>query len=246
MSAFRPCALVPTYNNPRTVGAVVERLRERLEHVVVVDDGSDEEGARAVTALGEAGRAHVVRRPQNGGKGAAVKTGFERARELGFTHALQVDADGQHDLADLPAFLAAAEANPRALILGEPRFDASAPRARLWARKITLFWTHLETLGRVIGDPMCGFRVYPLDEVARVVCVGDRMDFDIEIAVRMVWARTPVINLPTRVRYVPAAEGGVSHFRLVRDNVAISLMHTRLVLRLLGGLLTGGPRRLGS
>lgn len=245
MSEFRPCALVPTYDNPRTIRAVVGRLREHLPDVIVVDDGSGPEGERAAAALEAEGLARVVRRAQNGGKGAAVKDGFARARELGFSHAVQVDADGQHDLSDLPEFIEKSRGNPGALILGEPRFDASAPRARLWARKITLFWTHIETLGRVIGDPMCGFRVYPLAQVARVECAGDRMDFDIEIAVRMAWAKTPIINLPTRVRYVPAAEGGVSHFRLVRDNVAISLMHTRLVLRLLAGLLTGGHRRLG-
>lgn len=225
--SFRPCGLIPTYDNPTTVGAVVLALREHLP-VVVVDDGSGPQGRAAVEALGREGLAHVHHRARNGGKGAAVTTGFEVARELGYTHALQVDADGQHELGDVPAFLAAARERPEALILGAPRYDASAPKGRLIGRQITRFWTNIETFGRVIDDPMCGFRVYPLAPACEVAprC-GPRMDFDIEVAVRLVWQGLPVVNLPTRVRY---PEGGVSHFHLVRDNARISWMHSKLVV----------------
>ncbi len=225
---WRCCVLIPTYNNPATIARVVMAVRKYLPEVVVVDDASDEPGRRAVEDLAARGLAHVTRRADNGGKGAAVKTGFAYAQSLGYTHALQVDADGQHNLADIPQFLAAAQAEPQALILGAPQYDHTAPRGRRIGRKITLFWTHIEAGRGVITDPMCGFRVYPLAAALAVPRTGDRMDFDIEIAVRMVWLGVPVRNLPTRVRYLRADEGGVSHFRLVRDNLQIAWLHTRL------------------
>jgi len=246
--AFSPCALIPTYNNPRTLRAVVEQVRTLLPAVVVVDDGSAEEGRREAARLAADGLAAVTHRARNGGKGAAVKTGFQFARELGYTHALQVDADGQHALADVPRFLAAAEREPAALILGAPIYDSSAPRGRLIGRRITLFWTDVEAGRGVIADPMCGFRVYPLAAALAVGRTGDRMDFDIEIAVRLAWAGVPIVNLPTKVRYLSREEGGVSHFRMVRDNAKIGWLHARLsftalmvlpILRLLGK----APRR---
>lgn len=226
-SDWRPCAVIPTYDNPTTLRAVVEAVRGELP-VIVIDDGSGPAGREVVEALGREDLAHVHHRERNGGKGAAVTTGFEVARSLGYTHALQVDADGQHELGDLPRFLAASREQPEALILGAPIYDASAPKGRLIGRQITRFWTNLETFGPVIDDPMCGFRVYPVEPACRIAprC-GPRMDFDIEVAVRLVWAGLPVVNLPTRVRY---PEGGVSHFHMVRDNARISWMHSKLVI----------------
>jgi len=240
---FRPCAIVPTYDNPRTVRSVVERLRESITDIIVVDDGSGPEGQAVCEAIGRDGLAQMIRHPMNRHKGAAVKTGFAAARAQGFTHALQVDADGQHNLEDVPLFLEAARAQPDAVILGAPIFDESIPRGRLYGRKITLFWTAVETGGWVIQDSMCGFRVYPLEASMRVAS-GDAMEFDIEIAVRLLWAGTPVVNIPTKVRYIPKEEGGVSHFRMFTDNARISWMHTRLMLERIGrGLLTPFRRR---
>lgn len=231
MQMFRPCVVVPTYDNPRTVAQVVERVRLHVPDVIVVDDGSHVAGREAVAALGAAGAARVVHRAVNGGKGAAVKDGLREARRLGFSHALQVDADGQHDLDAAPHLLEHARRAPQALVLGTPVFDDSAPRARLWARKLTIFWTRVETGGCArIADPQCGFRVYPVEAALAADARGDRMDFDIEIAVRMAWRGVDIVNVPTRVRYVPADEGGVSHFHVVRDNLAISLLHSRLVM----------------
>lgn len=244
MTVFRPCGLVPTYDNPATLRRVVERIRAFLPDVVVIDDGSADAGQRAVEELGAQGLAHVHRRSANGGKGAAVKTGFEVAAGLGFTHAVQVDADGQHAIEDIPRFLEAARRQPDALILGAPLFDATAPASRLRARQITCFWTNLETGGKVIEDPMCGFRVYPIQAALRSGATGNRMDFDPEIAVRLVWMGLPVVNLPTKVRYVSKEEGGVSHFQMFWDNVRISWMHTRMVVRAIGRLFGAGPRKL--
>jgi glycosyltransferase involved in cell wall biosynthesis len=236
--AFRPCVLIPTYDNPATLRPVVEGVRRHLEDVVLVDDGSGEAGRMAAQAIARDSLAHLVRRENNGGKGAAVKTGFAAAQRLGFSHALQIDADGQHDLDDMPLFLERARRHPEALILGRPLFDASQPRGRAFARKISIFWVNVETGGRIIDDPQCGFRVYPLAAAIAAGAGGDHMEFDQELPVRMVWGGTPVLNLPTRVRYLPPSEGGISHFDLWRDNVRISWLHTRLVI-------TAAARALG-
>lgn len=239
----RACVLVPTYDNPGTLREVVEKARRHLPDVLVVDDGSHDAGRAAAAALAREGLAEVVHRASNGGKGAAVKTGLAAAHERGFTHALQVDADGQHAIEDAEQLLAAARAHPDALVLAAPIFDASAPRGRRWGREVTRFWTRLETLSRAVADPMCGFRVYPVGVALAARARGDRMDFDPEVVVRMTWLGVPVINVPTRVRYLSPQEGGVSHFRLFRDNVAISTMHMRLFFGMLGRLLTGRLRR---
>lgn len=243
--SIRTCVIIPTYNNPETIRRVVVGCRAHLQDVVVVDDGSAEPGRAAVAALAAEGLARVVHRPHNGGKGAAVKTGMHFASDLGFTHALQVDADCQHTLEDIPRFVAAADARPEAVILGAPRFDDSVPKGRLVGRQITKFWVHIETFSRTIEDPMCGFRVYPLAATLRALPRADFMDFDPEVAVRLVWDGVPVVNLPTRVRYLSSEEGGVSNFHMVRDNVRISWMHTRLVCLSLLRVLTGRFWRKG-
>jgi glycosyltransferase involved in cell wall biosynthesis len=228
--SFRPCVLIPTYDNPATVRGVVEAARAHLSDVVLVDDGSGAEGRAVCDAIARDGLAHLERRAHNGGKGAAVKTGFAAARRLGFSHAVQIDADGQHDASDIARFVAEARAQPDALILGRPIFDETQPRARALARKLSVFWARVETGGPVIANPLCGFRVYPLEAALAADARGDHMEFDLEIPVRMAWAGTPVRNLPTRVRYLRREEGGVSHFQLGRDNARISWLHTRLVL----------------
>jgi glycosyltransferase involved in cell wall biosynthesis len=245
-ASLRVCAVIPTFDNPRTIAAVARRVREHIADVVVVDDGSGPEGRAAVEALAASGEVVAVHRARNGGKGAAVLDGLHKASELGFTHALQIDADGQHDPSDIPRMLDAATHEPDALVLAAPVFDDTAPKSRLVGRKITVFWTDLEVGRGVITDPMCGLRVYPVARALAVPVVGRRMEFDIEIAVRMAWAGAPVVNLPVKVAYLPAAQGGVSHFRMFEDNVRISWMHTRLMHRkVLGGLwrwLTGRGR----
>jgi glycosyltransferase involved in cell wall biosynthesis len=242
-AAFRACAIVPTLDNPRTIGGVVSALVARDLSVVVVDDGSGPDARAVIDGLVDDARVHLVRRAENGGKGAAVKDGLRRAAELGFTHALQVDADGQHDLGAVPELLGRARERPDAVVLASPVFDDTVPKGRLYARLITTFWTHVETRGRVIADPMCGFRIYPVGPAVAVRARGNRMDFDPEVAVRLVWAGVPVVNVPVHVRYPGPDEGGVSHFRMFRDNVLISWMHTRLVFLMIVLTLLGRIRR---
>lgn len=243
--SFALCAVVPTFDNPTTIEGVARRLREVIDTVIVVDDGSHDAGRAAVEALrGEPGLV-VVRREKNGGKGAAVLDGLAEAKARGFTHALQVDADAQHDLADLPRFVAAARAFPEALVLGSPRFGRDAPLNRMLARRLARFWTHVETLGVVVDDPMCGYRVYPIARLPERV-TGARMAFDNEVVVRMVWNGTSVVNLPTRVTY---PQDGVSHYHLFADTARIVVMHVRLVFGTIARLPTlwaRGGRRLES
>ncbi len=224
----RTCAIIPTYDNPGTVAQVAARVREHLDDVIVVDDGSAEAGRAAVQALGASGVASVHFREHNGGKGAAVLTGLELAQARGFTHALQIDADGQHDSADIPRLLEASRALPSALVLGQPVFDESAPKSRRRARKITHVLCAIEAGTLRLGDPLCGFRVYPIAASLAACPRGRKMDFDPEIAVKLWWRNTPIVHVRVKVRYFSAAEGGVSHYQLVRDTARIGWMHVRL------------------
>lgn len=233
---MRVCAIIPTYNNPRTVAEVVARVRAHLDDVVVVDDGSAEPARTVIRELADAGRCHAVVRARNGGKGAAVKDGLQWAHAHGFTYALQIDADLQHDADDIPKLLAALRDVPEGtLVLAQPVFDASAPRGRLRARKITKYLAVVETLGTKTGDPLCGFRVYPVEAALRTRTLGNAMDFDPEIAVRLVWQGAHIVHVPTPVVY---RAGGVSHYRGLTDTLLIAGAHVRLCVEGLLRLLT--------
>jgi len=175
----------------------------------------------------------LYQRENNGGKGAAVIDGLQLAINKGFSHTIQIDADGQHRLEDITKFRLACEKNPQKLILGQPVFDAEIPKSRLYGRQFTNLWIHINTLSYSIKDGMCGFRCYPLvavDQLLKQVRLGQRMDFDIEIVVRLYWQGVNVINIPTRVQY-PLE--GISHFQMLQDNVLISAKHTQLFFGML-------------
>jgi glycosyltransferase involved in cell wall biosynthesis len=228
--SWRPGIIIPTYRHVARLPEIVSSLREAKLPVLVVDDGNAPEAASAIAAL-QAPDVAVVRRASNGGKGAAMKTGFRAAAELGWTHALQVDADGQHDVGAAARLLELSRANPRAVVCGVPEYDASVPKARKFGRYVTHVWVWIETMSRDISDSMCGFRVYPVAEaldVLRREMIGDRMDFDTEILVHLYWRGLDVIEAPVRVTY---PEGNISNFDLLRDNVRISLMHARLAVQ---------------
>jgi glycosyltransferase involved in cell wall biosynthesis len=234
-----PCLVIPVYNHGDTLASVLDSLEGLRVPCVVVDDGSDGPTRDRIDALASARPWVTVERlARNRGRGAALRHGYATASRYGFSHVVQLDADGQHCAADVPRLLAEASADPGALILGQPTLDASAPRARRYGREISRFWVGLETLSRAIGDPLCGFRGVPVDPVLRLLAqwpLGDRMDFDPELAVRWVWQGWPIVHVPTRVIY---PHGGRSHYRMVDDNVRISLMHARLTL----GMLVRLPR----
>lgn len=227
------CGLVPVYNNPLTIKNVVEWLRVYFDCVIVVDDGSDNSTASLIDQLADQdrGHIHVHHVSVNRGKGAAVKAGLQWALELGFSHALQVDADGQHDLNDIPKFLQSIHSNPEAMVLGEPEFGEDIPAIRKYGRKLTKLMIAIEAGTLRLPDAMCGFRAYPVAKICALHSLCSRMCFDPEILVRAYWAGIPVQTVPTRVRYLSADEGGVSHFRGVHDNVLNVGLHTWLVFQ---------------
>lgn len=244
------CAVVPVYNHEAAVGITTGNLRRHGLPVLLVDDGSGPACAAELRRLCAADPAvRLLRLPENRGKGAAVMAGLRAAAEQGFTHALQIDADGQHDASDVPRFVAAALAEPHALICGRPIFDVSIPRSRLYLRYLTHAMVWLNTLSFDIPDSMCGLRVYPLSVVLPVVTAdppGSRMDFDIEVLVRLHWNGVALRWMPVRVSY---PLDGVSHFRLVRDNGLITMMHLRLffgMLRRSPGLIARRLRTVSS
>lgn len=240
--AHRPCLLVPCYNHGAQIGATLAVLATLELPCLLVDDGSEPATAAVLDRLvAEHAFITLLRLPRNQGKGAAVLHGIAAAESLGYSHALQIDADGQHDIDDVPRLLAMSRAEPDALVSGWPRYGDDIPKSRLYGRYITHFWVWVETLSLELKDSMCGFRVYPVaatNALARRYRIGARMDFDTDVMVRLYWAGTPVRFLPTAVRY---PVGGLSHFALWRDNLRISWMHTRLV----GGMLPRIPRLLG-
>jgi glycosyltransferase involved in cell wall biosynthesis len=226
--------LIPSYNTGDRVYQTVAEARAQWQPVWVVVDGSTDGTAAGLQVLAERDpglRVFVL--PVNAGKGAAVLQGLEAARAEGFTHALTMDADGQHPAELIPAFMQASLARPEVMVLGRPVFDASAPLLRVRGRKVSNGWTNLETLGAGVDDSLFGFRVYPIGALAEVMQHQPwmrRFDFDTEAVVRLAWRGVKPINLDAPVKYLSAAEGGVSHFRYGRDNVLLTWMHTRLMI----------------
>ncbi|HEP0587593.1 TPA: glycosyltransferase family 2 protein [Klebsiella aerogenes] len=231
---FSPCVLIPCYNHGAMMPRVLARLQPFGLPCIVVDDGSDTSTRQQLDRLAaETANLTLIRLPRNAGKGAAVIRGLQAAAEAGFSHAVQVDADGQHAIEDIPQLLALAQAHPEALISGQPIYDDSIPRSRLYGRWITHIWVWIETLSLQLKDSMCGFRVYPVMPTLRLaqrVTLGQRMDFDTEVMVRLYWQGNTSYFIPTRVTYPP---DGLSHFDAFKDNCRISLMHTRLFLGML-------------
>ncbi len=225
---FQPCFLIPIYNHSETLNETLDALSEHGLACLVVDDGSDALHRDAIeAACRRYSWVTLIRHPQNAGKGAAVKTGIRAAADRTFSHAFQIDADAQHDLTAIPSFIARAQAQPDNAILGNPVFDHSVPTMRRLSRYLTHVWVWINTLSLEIADAMCGFRIYPIASTVKVMDGArtcDRMEFDMEVVVRLSWAGTKTTMLPVATRY---PEGGRSHFRLVRDNVLISAMHAR-------------------
>jgi len=233
MPAQRHLVLIPSFNSgAKLVETVSEALRFWRPVWVVIDGSTDGSGDLLAALMADEADLHVIKRVRNGGKGAAVLEGLRQAAAEGFSHALVMDADGQHPAARIPEFMAASARRLDAMILGVPVFDASAPLLRVRGRRISNAWAHLETLGAGIGDSLFGFRVYPVAKLRSLMERTPwmrRFDFDTEAAVRLSWEGVQALNLPATVRYLRPEEGGVSHFRYVRDNLLLTWMHMRLM-----------------
>jgi predicted LPLAT superfamily acyltransferase len=238
---FLPCFVIPNFNHYQVFESVVDELLLFKIPIIVVNDGSGEETTELLARLDNIHESvSVIHLESNLGKGGAVKVGLFAAFAKGFTHAMQIDADGQHNLKDVEAFFSMSKELPEHLICGHPVYDENVPLGRLLPRYITHFWVWIETLSFLIKDSMCGFRVYPLAQTVTVIeesSIGNRMDFDIEILVRCFWRKIPLHFMPTQVIY---PKHGVSHFRLFDDNWRISKMHCKLFF----GMLVRSPKLL--
>lgn len=244
---MKPCLLIPIYDHKDGIGPVLRSLEPSGLHCLVVDDGSNA-ATRAVLDELEARYAwlEVARHERNQGRGAALKTGYRLALRAGFSHAIQLDADGQHDAGDLKRFLEEIARDPRALILGAPIFDESAPKSRLYGRQLSRAMVWASTLSFDVTDPLCGFRGIPLAETVALidsVATGDAMEFDPELVIRWHWRGLPVRNLPTRVVYQP---GGLSHFDMIGDNARMTWLYTRSLGGMWIRLPALLPRRLAA
>jgi len=244
------CVVIPSFGHWALLPQIVDALILKNLPVIVVDDGNAEDGRTAIINLGNSRPSvEVIRLEKNCGKGVAVRIGLERAFNRGFSHALQIDADGQHDLSSVEALMNVSELHPDALVSGRPIYDETVPRARKIGRWVTHVWVFIETLSLRIVDSMCGFRIYPLATTLNIFArdrVGKRMDFDTDIMVRMFWCGVAPVFVPVRVTY---PVGNRSNFRMWEDNVLISLMHTRLVSTMiyrLGTVLRNRPPRIES
>ena len=226
--------LIPSYNPGPQVLETVRQARAQWTPVWVVVDGSTDGTDRSLQALAQDDPGlRIIVLPENRGKGSAVLEGINRAAQAGFTHALTMDSDGQHPADLIPTFMAASLKAPQAMVLGKPVFGPEAPALRVNGRKVSNGWANLETLWMGIGDSLYGFRVYPIAPLARIMQANPfmrRFDFDPEAVVRLCWAGVRPINIDAPVRYLSAEEGGVSHFKYLRDNTLLTWMHTRLFL----------------
>lgn len=240
MAETKRLVLIPSYDSGAKLIETVRAARAEWPDVWIVVDGStDGSDAPVRQAAATDPGLRVLALPRNSGKGAAVLHGLRAAAAEGFTHALTMDADGQHPAPMIPAFMEVSEADPERMILGVPAFGEDAPLLRVRGRKISNWWADLETLGMGIGDSLFGFRVYPIAPLVRIMERTRwmrRFDFDPEAAVRLCWAGIRPVNLSAPVRYLRPEEGGVSHFRYGRDNLLLTGMHIRLVLGMLARL----------
>jgi glycosyltransferase involved in cell wall biosynthesis len=245
--------LIPSYNPGEKVFETVTGALAAWKPVwVVVDGSSDGTEQRLIEMAREDTQLKVFVLPRNRGKGAAVLHGLREAADRGFTHALIMDSDGQHPSHLIPAFMAASQSDPLALVLGKPVFGPEAPRERIIGRKICNAVVDFETLFAGIGDSLFGFRVYPIAPLVHIMKSLPwmrRFDFDAEAVVRLVWQGFRPVNMPAPVRYLRPEEGGVSHFNYLRDNILLTSMHIRLLLGFLIRLpvlmwrkLAGSPR----
>ncbi len=226
--------LIPSYNPGEKVYETVRSARQYWNPVWVIIDGSTDGSEVTLQAMAaEDAGLRVIHLVENKGKGAAVLHGLHLASAEGYTHVLTMDSDGQHPAELIPKFMAESMKQPGAMILGKPIFDASAPNIRVQGRKLSNWWANVETLWAGIGDSLFGFRVYPIDPLRKVMRFQPWMrhfDFDPEAAIRLSWRGVKVINLPAPVRYFRVDEGGVSHFRYLRDNILLTWMYTRLFI----------------
>ncbi|MCQ2067866.1 MAG: glycosyltransferase family 2 protein [Bacteroidaceae bacterium] len=229
----RYCVIIPTYNNGDTVAGVVERTLKVCPDVIVVNDGSTDNTQAVLCGL----NVTILNHDRNLGKGNALKTGLRYAAGKGFTHAVTLDADGQHYPEDIPVLLKASAECPDSLVVGCRNLTSeNMPRQNTFANRFSNFWFRLQT-ARKLDDTQSGFRVYPLDSLYGMGLVTSRYEAELELLVFAAWHGVNVQGVPVRVWYAPEGER-VSHFRPFWDFFRISVLNTILCF---GALLIGLP-----
>lgn len=223
------CAVLPTYNNERTLDDIIRRTLRQVPHVIVVDDGSQLATARILDAWKQDERVTTVAYLPNRGKGYALRTGLRKARQMGFRQAITLDTDGQHFPEDIPQLLREAAEHPGALVVGTRNLNEERmPRGNTFANRFSNFWFRLQT-GVSLADTQSGFRLYPLDHIKERWAVTPRYEAELELLVLAAWNGVEIRQVPVRVYYPPKDER-VSHFRPVADFARISVLNTLLCL----------------
>ncbi len=228
------CLAIPHYNHAQALVQLIKKLAETSYPCIIVDDGSDSKDLEELkNAVDKYPDMHLITHGYNRGKGAAVISANYYAQTLGFTHIVQIDADGQHNIDDIDKFTAYSKCHPTTIVSGKPVFDKSVPKVRLYGRKVTDIWVAIETLSFQIKDGLCGFRVYPIKSIEQLLDkykVGARMDFDTDVLVKAVWSNIPLHFIETKVIY---PKDGISHFKYWRDNKLLIKLHSRLIIGML-------------
>ena len=231
---LRPVILIPVYRHGKACAEVVDSIIQYNLPIILVDDGNDDETKSYLLQIKQK---HpdlaLVTLPENSGKGGAFKAGTVFANEAGYSHILQIDADGQHDSTRIPFFIEKAKENPDKLICGYPEYDESAPEHRKNGHKFANTWCAIITWSHKMRDALCGFRVYPIKPALRFVSqkiFDKRMGFDLEILIKLIWWGVDVDFYPVKVTY---PSDGISNFHAFRDNVRISWVFTRLCLKMI-------------
>ena len=227
------CVIIPTYNNATTIRRVIEDVEKYCSSIIVVNDGSTDDTAAILQSIPSP--IEVVSYPDNRGKGYALVTGFKKAKALGYTHAITIDADGQHFADDIPCFIEGLKHNPEGFIVGCRNLtEENMPRQNTFANRFSNFWFRLQT-GINLPDTQSGYRLYTLSSLKGLNLITSRYESELELLVYAAWAGVDIASVNVKV-YYPPAEERVSHFRPIYDFFRISVLNTVLCL---GALLYG-------
>ncbi|GHU68531.1 hypothetical protein FACS189413_05640 [Bacteroidia bacterium] len=221
------CIIIPVYNSEELIAGVVKSVLQCAENLIVVNDGSTDGTMEKLVKFQKLNKFELISYEKNRGKGYALQQGFRRALKLGFTHAITMDADGQHLASDLEIMTKAAENQPNALIVGARKFDnPNMPQGNVFANNFSNFWFALQT-GQRLPDTQTGFRVYPLQKIGKMRLFTKRYEAELELLVRCAWCNIRLVSQPVNVYYPPVNER-FSHFRKGKDFFRISILNTVL------------------
>ncbi|WP_109098351.1 DUF2062 domain-containing protein [Aquimarina sp. AU58] len=223
---FNVCVIIPTYNNCKTLRRVIDGVLFYTKNIIVVNDGATDTTREILKEYPQIQQIHL---PKNKGKGNALRVGFAAAQKQGFKYAITIDSDGQHFPEDIPAFITALEKSEHKniLLIGARNMSQeSVPKKSSFGNKFSNFWFWVET-GTKLQDTQSGYRLYPLEELAKLNFYTSKFEFEIEVIVKAAWSDVIVKNIPIQVLYDETER--VSHFRPFKDFTRISILNTWLV-----------------